>query len=67
MVIGTTGFNEQQKQHIINLAKSSPILLSSNMSLGVNICKYLIASFSKLWSKYQAQNPPTVISRWVFL
>lgn len=62
MVIGTTGFNDHQKQHILNLAKSSPILLSSNMSVGVNICKYLIGSFSRLWSEYQQNNQDTLIS-----
>lgn len=52
MVIGTTGFSDFQTREIINLAKSSPILLSPNMSIGANICKYLIGSLSKLWSKH---------------
>ncbi len=52
MVIGTTGFSDFETQKITDLAKSSPILLSPNMSLGANICKYLIGSLSKLWSEH---------------
>ena len=36
MVIGTTGFSDEQKAAIKNAAKHIPLLLSPNMSLGVN-------------------------------
>lgn len=62
MVIGTTGFNSYQEKEIIHLAKSSLILLSPNMSLGVNICKYLIGYLSKLWSKYYNEIETTCIN-----
>ncbi len=37
LVIGTTGFNEEQKIKIKDAASKTPILLSPNMSIGVNI------------------------------
>ena len=36
-IIGTTGINQRQKKTIKSFAKKIPILMSSNMSLGVNI------------------------------
>jgi len=38
MVIGTTGFEEKDKTLIRKAASSIPVLLSPNMSMGVNIC-----------------------------
>ena len=37
VVIGTTGMNNNQKNKIKNYSKKIPILMSSNMSLGVNL------------------------------
>lgn len=37
LVIGTTGINKVQKNKIKSFSKKTPILLSSNMSLGVNL------------------------------
>lgn len=37
MVIGTTGFTEEQEQEINETAETIPIVFSSNMSVGVNI------------------------------
>lgn len=36
VVVGTTGWNDQQKKQVEGFAKKIPILLSSNMSIGVN-------------------------------
>lgn len=48
MVIGTTGFTVQQKEKISSSAEHIPILLSPNMSIGANICNYLLGCLSKL-------------------
>ncbi len=37
VVIGTTGFTEAQKEKILEISRKIPILLSSNMSIGVNL------------------------------
>ena len=37
LVIGTTGINSSQKNKIKSFSKKTPILMSSNMSLGVNL------------------------------
>ena len=37
LVIGTTGITNVQKNKIKNLSKKNPILMSSNMSVGVNL------------------------------
>ena len=42
IVIGTTGFNTNQKNKIKNYSKKIPILMSSNMSLGVNLLFKLV-------------------------
>jgi 4-hydroxy-tetrahydrodipicolinate reductase len=43
MVIGTTGFSEAQKSEIQDAARDIPILLSPNMSVGVNVTLKLLA------------------------
>ena len=43
IVIGTTGFTEQQKNSIKDYAKSMSILLAPNMSYGVNLCFHLLS------------------------
>ncbi len=37
VVIGTTGFTDPQKQEILSASKHIPVLMSPNMSLGVNL------------------------------
>ena len=41
-VIGTTGFNDVQKQLIFNAAKNIPVVFAPNMSIGVNLCLHLL-------------------------
>tara|TARA_R110002167_G_scaffold215227_1_gene420143 strand:+ start:719 stop:1522 length:804 start_codon:yes stop_codon:yes gene_type:complete len=42
MVIGTTGFSDEEKQVIAAASKQIPIVFSPNMSLGVNLCLKLL-------------------------
>ncbi len=42
IIIGTTGFSDDQKQQIQNAAKSIPIVFAPNMSVGVNLCFKLL-------------------------
>ena len=42
IVIGTTGFDEDQKQKIVDAAKMIPVVYSPNMSVGVNLSFYLL-------------------------
>ncbi|HHH43508.1 MAG TPA: 4-hydroxy-tetrahydrodipicolinate reductase [Gammaproteobacteria bacterium] len=42
MVIGTTGFDERQKQQIADAAKETGIVFAPNMSVGVNLCLKLL-------------------------
>jgi 4-hydroxy-tetrahydrodipicolinate reductase len=49
MVIGVTGFSPDQLQQIQQAALQIPILLSSNMSVGVNICYRLLEQAAKLF------------------
>jgi 4-hydroxy-tetrahydrodipicolinate reductase len=47
MVIGTTGFNEAQKAEIAAAAKDIAIMLSPNMSVGVNVTLKLLELAAK--------------------
>ena len=38
IVIGTTGFSDEQKQRITDAAKEIAIVFAPNMSVGVNLC-----------------------------
>ena len=42
MVIGTTGFSDDQKRHIADAAKECSIVFAPNMSVGVNLCLKLL-------------------------
>lgn len=42
IVIGTTGFSDQQKQQITDAAQTIPIIFAPNMSVGVNLCFHLL-------------------------
>ncbi|WP_456404462.1 4-hydroxy-tetrahydrodipicolinate reductase, partial [Thiolapillus sp.] len=42
MVIGTTGFDEEQKQRIADAAEKIAIVFAPNMSVGVNLCFKLL-------------------------
>ncbi len=38
IVIGTTGLNEEQKQHLATCAEKTAVMFAPNMSVGVNVC-----------------------------
>ncbi|MBI3776133.1 MAG: 4-hydroxy-tetrahydrodipicolinate reductase, partial [Gammaproteobacteria bacterium] len=42
IIIGTTGFNPQQKEHIAHIAQDIAIVMAPNMSVGVNLCFKLL-------------------------
>lgn len=42
MVIGTTGFSDDEKRHIAAAAKEIPVVFAPNMSIGVNLCLKLL-------------------------
>ena len=42
VIVGTTGITETQKKKIISYSKKIPILMSSNMSIGVNLLFNLV-------------------------
>lgn len=47
LVIATTGFNEHQKNLLLEASKVTPILYATNMSLGVAVLNKLVALASK--------------------
>ncbi len=42
IIIGTTGFSDEQKTHIQQAARSIPVVFAPNMSVGVNLCFKLL-------------------------
>ncbi|MCX7773983.1 MAG: 4-hydroxy-tetrahydrodipicolinate reductase, partial [Clostridia bacterium] len=48
LVIATTGFNEEQKKVIEATGENIPVLLSANMSLGINLILDLVKRATKL-------------------
>ena len=54
-VIGTTGFNQKQKSMIRSFAESMPIVLSPNMSRGVNLMFKLAREAARKLSDYDIE------------
>jgi 4-hydroxy-tetrahydrodipicolinate reductase len=53
IVIGTTGYSKEQLHQIKLASKNTPILLSSNFSLGIAICKMISSlAFNKANKKF---------------
>ena len=48
LVIGTTGFSDDQKAIIRDAAQSIPIVFAPNMSVGVNLCLKLLETAAKV-------------------
>jgi len=48
LVIGTTGYSQEQRQMIGDAAKSLPIVLASNFSVGVNVLFFLTHKAAEL-------------------
>lgn len=55
LVIGTTGFSEEQREEIVRASANIPILLSANMALGVNVLFYLTEKAASLLANYDAE------------
>lgn len=48
VVIGTTGFDDAQRQQIVNAASDTPIVFAANMSVGMNLCFHLLKQMSQV-------------------
>lgn len=48
IVIGTTGFNADQKTAILEAARDIPVVLAPNMSVGVNLCLKLLETAARV-------------------
>jgi 4-hydroxy-tetrahydrodipicolinate reductase len=46
LIIGTTGFNDNDSKRIESSGKKIPILKASNMSIGINLCLKLVETIS---------------------
>jgi len=55
LVIATTGFNEHQKNLLIEASKVTPILYATNMSLGVAVLNKLVALASKTLAEFDCE------------
>jgi 4-hydroxy-tetrahydrodipicolinate reductase len=55
IIIGTTGFSEQQKQEVDEFSKSVAIVFSPNMSIGVNILFKLVEEAARKISDYDVE------------
>ncbi|MDR0985190.1 MAG: 4-hydroxy-tetrahydrodipicolinate reductase [Endomicrobium sp.] len=54
-VIGTTGFTSEQKQYIINASKDIPIVISPNMSSGINVLLKIVEYVAKKLPDYDKE------------
>jgi 4-hydroxy-tetrahydrodipicolinate reductase len=48
MVIGTTGFNESEKQRLEEASRQIPIVFAANYSVGVNLCLKLLDTAARV-------------------
>lgn len=48
IVIGTTGFSAEQKQHIAAAGQKIAVVLAPNMSIGVNLCFHLLKTAAEV-------------------
>ena len=48
MVIGTTGFSDEQKTQILTAAKEIAVVFAPNMSIGVNLCLKLLDTAARV-------------------
>lgn len=55
LVIGSTGFSEEQKKSIEKLSEKIPVVLAPNMSLGVNVALSLIEEAARLLKGYDIE------------
>lgn len=55
IVIGTTGFNKKELEELYNYQNKIPILISPNMSLGVNVLFYLVKQATRLLKDFEVE------------
>jgi 4-hydroxy-tetrahydrodipicolinate reductase len=55
VVIGTTGFNQEQKDEICVISKDIALILSPNMSVGVNLLFSLVEQAARVLSDYDIE------------
>ncbi len=55
VVIGTTGFSDEQKNEISDTARNIPIVLSANMSLGVNVLLSIVEDLARRIGEYDIE------------
>jgi 4-hydroxy-tetrahydrodipicolinate reductase len=55
LVIATTGFNEHQKNLLIEASKVTPILYATNMSLGIAVLNKLVSIASKTLADFDCE------------
>lgn len=55
VVIGSTGFSDEQKKTVEKLAEKVPVVLAPNMSLGVNVALELIKEAARLLKGYDIE------------
>ncbi len=48
IVIGSTGFSDEQKAAVAEVAKTAPVVLSPNMSVGVNLMFKVVADMARV-------------------
>jgi len=51
IVIGTTGFNAKQRTIIADAAKSIPVILAANTSIGMNLCFHLVSQMAQVMAE----------------
>jgi 4-hydroxy-tetrahydrodipicolinate reductase len=55
VVVGTTGFNEEQRKKISKISKNIPVVFSPNMSAGVNVLFELVETVVKKLPGYDIE------------
>jgi 4-hydroxy-tetrahydrodipicolinate reductase len=55
VVIGTTGLDEEQRAKVEEAAKSVPIVLAPNMSVGVNLLREVVRDLSRKLAGYDVE------------
>ncbi|MDR3281809.1 MAG: 4-hydroxy-tetrahydrodipicolinate reductase [Endomicrobium sp.] len=55
IVIGTTGFTDEQKKYILEISKNIPTVFSPNMSLGVNMLFKIVEDVVKKFPDYDIE------------
>ena len=55
LVVATTGFDEHQKNLLLEASKIAPVLYASNMSMGIAVLNSLVSTASKALSNFDCE------------